>query len=116
MIWLILTLALVTLSILKYSKETDRQHGNSVNVGAGVRSRGTIAGYSQVWLRGEGPTAHVHEGIRMADGSGWVAIGNTLPEEKEAEKFQVSFLLNLNLSYLLKEKICIIQFANRHSF
>ena len=116
MIWLILTLALVTLSILKCSKETDRQHGNSVNVGAGVRSRDTIAGYSQVWLRGEGPTAHVHEGIRMADGSGWVAIGNTLPEEKEAEKFQVSFLLNLNLSYLLKEKICIIQFANRHSF
>jgi len=58
-------------------------------VGAGVRSRDTIAGYSQVWLRGEGPTAHVHEGIRMADGSGWVAIGNTLPEEKEAEKFQV---------------------------
>merc|ERR1719228_1265051 len=62
---------------------------SSFSTGISLSLTGTIAGYSQVWLRGEGPTAHVHEGIRMADGSGWVAIGNTLPEEKEAEKFQV---------------------------
>merc|ERR1719325_478126 len=31
-------------------------------------------------LRGEGPAAHVHEGVRLADGSGWVAIGDTLIE------------------------------------
>ena len=41
---------------------------------------GGIAGYTQAWLRGEGPVAHCHEGIRLADKSGWVGIGETLSE------------------------------------
>ena len=30
------------------------------------------------------PAAHVHEGIRLQDGSGWVAIGETLAEDVSA--------------------------------
>ena len=48
-------------------------------------------GYQQAWLRGdpEGPTAHVHEGVRLADKSGWVAIGELLPDETQtAEVFK----------------------------
>ena len=48
--------------------------------------------YQQVWLRGdpEGPTAHVHEGVQLADKSGWVAIGELLPGENQTpEVFKV---------------------------
>ena len=48
--------------------------------------------YQQVWLRGdpEGPSAHVHEGVRLADKSGWVAIGELLPDEAQTtEVFKV---------------------------
>ena len=45
--------------------------------------------YSQEWLRGEGPQAHPHEGIRLADKSGWVAIGELLPADLRAENFKV---------------------------
>ena len=49
-------------------------------------------GYSQQWIRGEGPVAHPHEGIRLRDGSGWVTIGDRLPAEKSnaQEIFTVS--------------------------
>merc|ERR1712131_267973 len=57
--------------------------------GTGGRGGGTVPGYTQAWLRGEGPEAHVHEGIRRADGSGWVAIGDTLPEENKPLETQV---------------------------
>ena len=49
-------------------------------------------GYRQVWLRGDqaGPAAHVHEGVRLADGEGWVAVGENLPGENQAtENFKV---------------------------
>ena len=43
--------------------------------------KGSI-GYSQKWLRGDENTdadggAHVHEGLRLQDQSGWVGIGET---------------------------------------
>merc|ERR1711971_791873 len=51
---------------------------------------GGSAGYSQAWLRGEGPGAHVHEGIQFADKSGWVGIGELLPVEgQSAQNFKV---------------------------
>merc|ERR1719412_359489 len=48
--------------------------------GSGSGNSTASSGYSKAWLRGEGPAAHVHEGVRLADGSGWVAIGDTLIE------------------------------------
>ena len=43
-------------------------------------------------MRGEGPLGHVHEGVRLADKSGWVAIGEGLPEEnQEPEIFKVCY-------------------------
>ena len=45
--------------------------------------------YNQAWLRGEGPEAHPHEGIKLSDGSGWVAIGDTLHEEFLNHRTQV---------------------------
>ena len=53
-----------------------RVHGKVVD----LEEYGGIAGYTQAWLRGEGPVAHCHEGIRLADKSGWVGIGETLSE------------------------------------
>ena len=43
----------------------------------------TSTAYSQVWLKGDpnGPTAHVHEGVKLADNTGWVGIGELLPGE-----------------------------------
>jgi len=40
----------------------------------------TPSGYKQEWLRGDaaGSPVHVHEGLRLADGSGWVGIGETI--------------------------------------
>merc|ERR1719228_3238976 len=40
--------------------------------------------YYQVYLKGEGPVAHPHEGGRLHDLSGWVAIGQVLPEDQRA--------------------------------
>ena len=45
-----------------------------------------------MWLRGDqaGPAAHVHEGLRLADSQGWVAVGENLPGENQAtENFKV---------------------------
>ena len=42
---------------------------------------GGSKGYTNNWLRGEGPAAHAHEGIRLKDKSGWVAIGETLADD-----------------------------------
>jgi len=56
--------------------------------GPGVTG-GTGSSYTQSWLRGEGPSAHVHEGIRLADKSGWVAIGETLPNEGQSRRSRV---------------------------
>ena len=56
-------------------------------------SGGSSKGYTNDWLRGEGPAAHVHEGIRLADQSGWVAIGETLAEDVSARsKVEINFL------------------------
>ena len=46
--------------------------------------------YSQEWLRGEGPQAHPHEGIRLQGSglTGWVAIGELLPPDR-SQTFQV---------------------------
>ena len=52
-------------------------------------SGGGSKGYNNDWLRGEGPAAHAHEGIRLQDKSGWVAIGETLAEDVSARS-QVS--------------------------
>ena len=48
--------------------------------------------YSQEWLRGEGPQAHPHEGIRLRSSelTGWVAIGELLPPDLRAKTFQVN--------------------------
>ena len=44
----------------------------------------TASGYSQDWLRGdevsERDQAHPHEGLRLADKSGWIAVGQTISE------------------------------------
>jgi len=51
---------------------------------------GGAVGYSKAWLRGEGPGAHVHEGVQFADKSGWVGIGELLPQEGQtAQNFKV---------------------------
>merc|ERR550517_910527 len=54
--------------------------GNPTPAPGGVT---TSTAYSQVWLKGDpnGPTAHVHEGVKLADNTGWVAIGELLPGE-----------------------------------
>merc|ERR1711892_1079125 len=45
---------------------------------------GSSAGYSQAWLRGDPTTggAHVHEGIRLEGGDGWVGVGHTLVNKR----------------------------------
>lgn len=45
--------------------------------------------YKQEWLRGEGPYGHVHEGIRLADRSGWVGVGDSYEEELVPPKSQM---------------------------
>ena len=51
---------------------------------------GSVISYSQVWLRGdpEGPSGHVHEGVRLADKTGWLAVGELLPDT-EPEVFKI---------------------------
>ena len=53
---------------------------------------GGSKGYTNNWLRGEGPAAHAHEGIRLQDKSGWVAIGETLADDT-FDRSQVSYNL-----------------------
>ena len=69
--------------------------------------------YTQTWLRGEGPIAHIHEGenlpktstflfmrtiyklgIKLADNSGWVAIGETLPNEGQSRRSRVKEIVS----------------------
>lgn len=44
------------------------------------------SGYSQAWLRGDGPYGHVHEGIRLEAGDGWVGVGDRIEEDKPKDK------------------------------
>jgi len=60
----------------------------TTTTGPGVTG-GSGSSYTQTWLRGEGPSAHVHEGVRLADNSGWVAIGETLANEGQSQRSQV---------------------------
>ena len=53
-----------------------------ISVGYRVGSRQASIGYTQAWLKGDINSeadggAHVHEGLRLLDGSGWVGIGDT---------------------------------------
>ena len=45
-------------------------------------------GYTQAWLRGEANDGadFVNEGLRLSDGSGWVAIGDTNIESENSNK------------------------------
>ena len=54
-----------------------------------ILGSGGSKGYSQAWLWGEGPAAHAHEGIRLEDRSGWVAIGETLADDQGFDRSQV---------------------------
>ena len=53
-------------------------------------------GYAQAWLRGDRvgdrDQAHVHEGLRLADGSGWVGVGGTICDNC-ARQVQQSIIL-----------------------
>ena len=40
------------------------------------------SGYTQAWLRGDELGAHVHEGLRLEGGDGWVGVGQTLEERR----------------------------------
>ena len=67
-----------------------------------------MIGYSQVWLRGDENTdadggAHVHEGLRLLDGSGWVGIGETniLGVGDKNTQVTLNFKLNLRSRTLL---------------
>ena len=44
--------------------------------------------YTQAWLRGEANVGadFVNEGLRLSDGSGWVAIGDTNIESENSNK------------------------------
>ena len=57
-----------------------------------ILGSGGSKGYSQAWLRGEGPAAHAHEGIRLEDRSGWVAIGETLADDQGFDRSQEEIL------------------------
>merc|ERR1719184_686980 len=50
--------------------------------GSGSGTPGVSTGYSQAWLRGDQPYGHVHEGVRLAGGDGWVGVGDLIEEEK----------------------------------
>ena len=45
-------------------------------------------GYTQAWLRGQANIGadFVNEGLRLSDGSGWVAIGDTNIESETSNK------------------------------
>ena len=45
-------------------------------------------GYTQAWLRGEANVGadFVNEGLRLSDGSGWIAIGDTNIESENSNK------------------------------
>ena len=42
--------------------------------------------YTQQWLRGEGPEAHDHEGIRLEDRDGWIGVGHTYGEDQKTNQ------------------------------
>merc|ERR1712106_139508 len=44
------------------------------------------SGYTQAWLRGVGPYGHVHEGVRLEAGDGWVGVGDAFEEENTEDK------------------------------
>jgi len=48
-----------------------------------------LSSYSQAWLRGEGPYGHVHEGVRLEAGDGWVGVGDLIREESRPKKTQM---------------------------
>merc|ERR1711962_160422 len=49
--------------------------------GSGSSSGSGSKGYTQAWLRGPGDyVAHAHEGLELADASGFVAVGETSDE------------------------------------
>merc|ERR1711892_581165 len=47
---------------------------------------GGSPGYTQAWLRGVGPYGHVHEGVRLEAGDGWVGVGDAVEEENTQDK------------------------------
>lgn len=50
----------------------------TTTAGPGVTGGPVSTSYSQAWLRGPGDViAHAHEGIQLADKSGYVAVGNS---------------------------------------
>ena len=66
-------------------------------------------GYTQAWLRGQANIGadFVNEGLRLSDGSGWVAIGDTNIESETSNKNEQ---VNANkiqciFSYLLNERM-----------
>jgi len=77
-----------TCSVMCADSATTTPPPSPTTAGPGVTG-GTGSSYTQAWLRGEGPSAHVHEGIRLADKSGWVGIGETLPNEGQSRRSRV---------------------------
>merc|ERR1711892_1530694 len=58
-------------------------------VGEGSSPAPGSSGYTQAWLRGDGPYGHVHEGVRLEAGDGWVGVGDAVEEENTVDKTQV---------------------------
>ena len=55
---------------------------------------GASGGYTQDWLKGDETIegAHPHEGLRLAGGDGWVAVGGTLSETTRKVIYMSKFL------------------------
>ena len=74
-----------------------------------IERRGPLAvtgnGYAQAWLRGDRvgdrDQAHVHEGLRLADGSGWVGVGGTICDNCARQVEQSIILCVMTTSLLL---------------
>ena len=58
------------------------------------------SGYIQDWLRGDSgqAAAHVHEGLRLADRTGWVGVGRTT-STSVARKVKMCFIYENNYTY-----------------
>merc|ERR1719189_3554347 len=68
------------ISCLDGSIEYERCNEGSCSGTTGGSNTGS-KGYTQAWLRGPGDfVAHVHEGLELADASGFVAVGETSDE------------------------------------
>merc|ERR1711970_1360778 len=63
--------------------------GSGPNPPTGTGSGSGSAGYTQAWLRGDEPYGHVHEGVRLDAGDGWVGAGDLIEAEKRDKKTQV---------------------------